>query len=154
MKAEHDWIASSPDDLKAFNITRTSEAFALDRVKVDVYRATQIYYAAMDSLSLCMFIFGPGNIYACEDIVKMVNAATGFDYTFKSLMDIGEQAVQLQRRLYLSFGGSDDDLPEFTQKAIPDGPTSGNKLSEEDFTIARDHYYHIWGWDAEGRPPT
>ncbi len=83
MKAEHDWIASSPGDLKAFHISETSDAFALDRVKVDVYRATQIYYAAMDSLSLCMFIFGPGNILGYEDIVNMVNAATGFaHYTF------------------------------------------------------------------------
>jgi hypothetical protein len=49
MKAEHDWIASSPDDLKAFHIDGTSDPFALDRAKVEVYRATQIYYAAMDS---------------------------------------------------------------------------------------------------------
>jgi aldehyde:ferredoxin oxidoreductase len=51
MKAEHDWIASSPDDLRAFGFDATSAPFALDRAKVAVYRATQIYYAAMDSLS-------------------------------------------------------------------------------------------------------
>ncbi len=53
MKAEHDWIASSPDDLRAFGIDATSAPFALDRAKVAVYRATQIYCAAMASLSLC-----------------------------------------------------------------------------------------------------
>jgi len=151
MKAEHDWIASSPDDLKAFNITRTSDAFALDRAKVDVYRATQIYFAAMDSLSLCMFIFGPGNILSYDAIVTMVNAATGFDYTFDDLMQIGEQAIQLQRTLYCAFGGRDEDLLPYMETPIPDGPTGGNRIFREDFTTARDHYYTLWGWNIEDR---
>ena len=151
MKAEHDWIASSPDDLKAFNITATSDPFALDRVKVEVYRATQIYYAAMDSLSLCMFIFGPGNILSYDAIVKMVNAATGFDYTFENLMQIGEQAIQLQRKLYCDFGGTDEELLPYMETPIPAGPTRGNKISREDFADARKHYYNLWGWDAGHR---
>lgn len=152
MKAEHDWIASSPGDLKAFNIAETSDVFALDRVKVAVYRATQTYYAAMDSLSLCMFIFGPGNILSYDAIVEMVNAATGFDYTFEDLMRIGEQAVQLQRKLYCDFGGTDEDLLPYLETPIPDGPTAGNRISREDFAAARDHYYKLWGWDTGDRP--
>ena len=145
MKAEHDWIASSPDDLKAFNITATSDAFALDRVKVEVYRATQIYYAAMDSLSLCMFIFGPGNILSYDDIVTMVNAATGFDYSFDDLMQIGEQAIQLQRKIYCDFGGTDEELLPYMETPIPDGPTEGNRISREDFTTARRTLLHLMG---------
>jgi aldehyde:ferredoxin oxidoreductase len=148
MKAEHDWIASSPGDLKAFNISATSDAFALDRVKVEVYRATQIYYAAMDSLSLCMFIFGPGNILRFDDIVKMVNAATGFDYTFDDLMQIGEQAIQLQRKLYCAFGGTDEDLLPYMETPIPDGPTEGCRIAREDFAVARKYYTNLWGWDV------
>lgn len=152
MKAEHDWIASSPDDLKAFDIEVTSTPFALDRAKVEIYRATQIYYSAIDCLSLCLFIFGPGNILSYADIVKMVNAATGFDYAFDDLMQIGEQAIRLQRKLYLAFGGRDDDMPPFMEQALPDGPTKGNKISREDFATARDHYYELWQWDADDRP--
>ena len=152
MKAEHDWIASSPGDLKAFHISETSDAFALDRVKVDVYRATQIYYAAMDSLSVCMFIFGPGNILSYEDIVKMVNAATGFDYSFDALMQVGERAIQLQRQLYTAFGGADEALPPFMETEIPEGPTQGNKIDREEFAAAREHYYRLWGWEAPDRP--
>jgi len=153
MKAEHDWIASSPDDLKPFKIEVTSDVYALDRAKVEIYRATQIYYAAMDSLSVCMFIFGPGNILSYDDIVKLVNAATGLDYTFEDLMQVGERAIQLQRRLYLEFGGADEDLPSFMEAAIPDGPTKGRKIDRRDFAAAREHYYKLWGWDADGRPP-
>ncbi|MCP3951318.1 MAG: hypothetical protein GY697_03750 [Desulfobacterales bacterium] len=152
MKAEHDWIASSPDDLKGLNIAVTSEPFALDAHKVEIYRATQIYYSAMDCLSMCMFIFGPGNILAYADIVKMVNAATGFDYTFENLMQIGENAIRLQRKLYVEFGGTDENLLPFMEQEIPAGPTQGNKISRVDFTAARQHYYRIWGWDDTGRP--
>jgi len=152
MKAEHDWIASSPGDLQRLNITVTSEPFALDANKVEIYRGTQIYYSAMDCLSMCMFIFGPGNILAYADIVKLVNAATGFDYTFEDLMQIGANAIGLQRKLYVDFGGSDEDLLPYMEQEIPAGPTQGNKISRSDFKAARQHYYSIWGWDDTGRP--
>jgi aldehyde:ferredoxin oxidoreductase len=147
MKAEHDWIASRPDDLKMFNLTETSEPAALDRVKVEVYRATQIYCAAMDALSLCLFIFGPGNILSFDDIVKMVNAATGFDYTFDSLMRIGEAAVQLQRQLFVDCGGQDADWLPYLENPVPEGPSKGRRIERADFVAARKHYCQSWGWD-------
>jgi len=64
MKTEHDWIASDPDTLKAFGLETGSAAEALDNGKVEVSRITQIYFAAMDALSMCLFVFGPGNIYS------------------------------------------------------------------------------------------
>lgn len=146
MKAEHDWMAASPDDLKMFNLSEISEPAALDRVKVDVYRATQIYCAAMDALSLCLFIFGPGNILSGDAIVKMVNAATGLDYTFDSLMQIGEQAVQLQRRLYVDCGGQDADFLPCLENPVPEGPSKGRRIDRDDFAAARKHYYQLWGW--------
>jgi aldehyde:ferredoxin oxidoreductase len=100
-----------------------------------------------------MFIFGPGNILSYEAIVQMVNAATGFDYTFEDLMRIGENAIQLQRTLYIDFGGRDEDLLPYLEAEIPAGPTRGNKIDRDDFAKAREHYYRLWGWDGEGRPP-
>ncbi len=146
MKAEHDWIAASPGDLKMFGLSATSAPSALDRAKVEVYRTTQIYYAAMDALSLCLFVFGPGNILSGDDIVALVNAATGFDLTFEDLMQIGARAVQLQRRLYQACGGADAELPAFVQTPLPDGPSGGNRIDRKDFEKARAHYYRLWGW--------
>lgn len=150
MKAEHDWIASSPGDLKKLGISVTSEPFDLDPEKVEVYKGTQIYYAAMDALSVCLFIFGPGNIHTGENITKMVSAATGFDLSFSDLLQIGEASVQLQRRLFTAYGGRDEDLMPYTQTPIPEGPTQGLKISKDDFSRAREHYYHLWGWDDNG----
>ncbi len=149
MKAEHDWIAASPGDLEMFGLSATSEPAALDRAKVQVYRATQIYFAAMDTLSLCLFIFGPGNILALEDIVTMVNAATGFDYSCAALMQIGENAIQLQRELYEACGGRDADYLPYLETPVPDGPSAGNRINPEDFRAARRLYYRFWGWGGD-----
>ncbi len=151
MKAEHDWIAASPADLEMFGLAATSEPAALDRAKVDVYRATQIYFAAMDTLSLCLFIFGPGNILALEDIVAMVNAATGLDYTIDELMQIGANAIQLQRELFETCGGRDADYLPYLNTPVPEGPSGGRNIDPEDFRAARRHYYRIWGWGDQGR---
>ena len=147
MKAEHDWIAASPGDLAMFGLKVTSEPADLDKAKVEIYRTTQIYCAAMDTLSLCLFIFGPGNILTFDDIAALVNAATGFDYTFDDLMRIGESAVQLQRRLFTACGGRDADCPPYLEAPVPEGPSKGCRVDPGDFDTARAHYYKLWGWN-------
>ncbi len=152
MKLEHDWIASAPGLLKDLGLDITSNAFDLDKNKVEIARATQIYSSAMDCISMCMFIYGPGNILTYEEIVDIVNAATGFDYSFSELMKIGENAIQLQKKLYSDFGGSDEKLLSFMEQAIPSGPTKGQKIDKTDFEESRKHYYALWNWDEAGRP--
>jgi aldehyde:ferredoxin oxidoreductase len=152
MKQEHDWIASDPGSLKSFNLSVCSAPDALDAAKIDVIKATQCYYAAMDSLSLCMFIFGPGNIYSFDEITGMVSAATGFAISFEELMEIGERTIQLQRKLYLKLGGKDSALLPFMEQEIPEGPSKGSKINKADFNHARKYYYEIMGWDEKGCP--
>jgi aldehyde:ferredoxin oxidoreductase len=152
MKQEHDWIAAHAGSLKAFNLKETSAPDALDAAKIDVVKATQTYYAAMDSLSLCMFIFGPGNIYSFGEITDMVCAATGFELGFEELMKIGERTILLQRKLYLKLGGKDSEFLSFMEQEIPEGPSKGAKINKTDFENARKYYYKIMGWDEDGCP--
>ncbi len=152
MKLEHDWIASDPDSLAAFNLNVSSAPDALDKGKVEVARTTQFYYAAMDALSLCLFIFSPGNVYTFDEIAEIVNAATGFNFSFSDLMEIGERSVQLQRKLYLEQGGTDEAFRSFLATEIPEGPSKGAHITRADFDNARRHYYSIMGWDDNGHP--
>jgi aldehyde:ferredoxin oxidoreductase len=151
MKLEHDWIGSDPSSLKAFHLNIRSDPDALDKNKIEIARATQIYYAAMDALSLCLFVFGPGNVYTLEEIIEMLNAATGFDFGFDDLMEIGERAIQLQRKLYLDLGGTDEEFLSFLENEIPEGPSKGARIDRNDFYQARKHYYKLMGWDEDGR---
>ena len=151
MKLEHDWIASDPASLKKFNLNVKSAPDALDEAKLDIMKTTQAYFAAMDTLSLCLFVFGPGNVYTFEEIIGMLNAATGFELTFEDLMKIGERAIQLQRKLFLRLGGKDEDFLPFMEKEIPKGPSKGAKINKADFENARSHYYKVMGWDKNGQ---
>ncbi|MFC1705551.1 aldehyde ferredoxin oxidoreductase C-terminal domain-containing protein, partial [Planctomycetota bacterium] len=146
MKLEHDWLAGDPDMLEAFGLQISSEPTALDESKVEIARITQIYYSAVDSLSLCMFVFGPGNLFSFGEITDMVNAATGLDLTFADLMEAGERSVQLQRKLYLATGGRDEEFLGYLETEIPAGPSKGQRIKKADFDKAREHYYSLWGW--------
>jgi len=151
MKLEHDWIGSDPSSLKAFRLNIRSAPDALDKNKIEIARATQIYYAAIDALSLCLFVFGPGNVYTMEEIIGMLNAATGADLCFEDLMEIGERSIQLQRKLYLHLGGTDEKFLPFLGNEIPEGPSKGARIDRNDFYQARKHYYALMGWDEDGR---
>ncbi|MDY6789959.1 MAG: aldehyde ferredoxin oxidoreductase C-terminal domain-containing protein [Thermodesulfobacteriota bacterium] len=152
MKLEHDWIAASTDSLKEFGLDIRSGPFDLDKNKVEIARMTQIYYSAMDALSVCMFIYGPGNILTFGEIVSLINGATGFDYDFNELMKLGESAVQLQKKLFIDFGGTDEAFLPYLEEETPAGPTNGLKINRADFEAARKHYYRLWNWDERGRP--
>ena len=101
---------------------------------------------------MCMFIFGPGNILSYDEIVNIVNGATGFDFSFSALMKIGENAIQLQKKLYTDFGGTDEKLLPYMEQEIPSGPTKGLKIDGSAFEETRKHYYKLWNWDDAGRP--
>jgi len=146
MKLEHDWIAGDKGSLQSLGLDIQSQPHALDNHKVEIARMTQIYYSMVDCMSLCMFVFGPGNIYSFEEMTEMVNAATGLDVTFKDLMKIGEESLQLQRKLYMQFGGKDEDFLSYMESEIPSGPSKGAKISQNDFNDTRKHYYSLWNW--------
>lgn len=69
----------------------------------------------------------------------MVNSATGFELSFSDLMEIGENSVQLQKKLYTDFGGSDEKLLSFMEQPIPVGPTKDLKIDPSDFEATRKH---------------
>jgi len=146
MKFEHDWIGSDKASLESLGLDIQSRPDALDNNKVEIARMTQIYYSMVDCMSLCMFVFGPGNIYSFGEMTDMVNAATGLNVSFKDLMKIGEECLQLQRKLYIQFGGKDEEFLDYLEKEIPSGPSKGAKISVKDFDEARKHYYSLWNW--------
>ena len=146
MKLEHDWIVGDEASLQSLGLDIQSRPDTLDNNKVEIARITQIYYSMVDCMSLCMFVFGPGNIYSFGEMTDMVNAATGLNVAFKDLLKIGEGSLRLQRKLFLQFGGKDEDFLSYLEREIPSGPSKGSKISENDFNDTRKHYYSLWNW--------
>jgi aldehyde:ferredoxin oxidoreductase len=115
----------------------------------------QELFTVLDCMVLCKF--GARNAFAnsWDNMVMLVNAATGYGYTVEGLKQVGERVWTVERMFNLREGLSrkDDTLPDrlFTMP-IHDGPSKGAVVNKGDFEAELDEYYRIWGWSPEGVP--
>ena len=114
------------------------------------------FTAVGDSLVLCRFIAARGiGTPLNEDMVKLVNAVTGWGLSLKELERIGERIYNLERLINVRRGVSrkDDILPHrVMSEPIPDGPVNGRLCLQKDLDAMLDAYYELRGWSQEGIP--
>ncbi len=105
-----------------------------------------------DCLGICRFT---GFAFSTEPWSRMVSAVTGLDFSTSRLEEISNRIATLERAFNLAAGldPEEETLPErFSQESI--------KVEGEDKLIPREtaekmkaDYYHVRGWDKEGKPP-
>ena len=123
--------------------------------KASTLKDLQELFTVLDCMILCKF--GARNAFAnsWDNMVMLVNAATGRDYTVEQLKEVGERVWTIERLFNLREGFSrrDDTLPErlFTTP-IHDGPSKGAVVNKEDFVNELEAYYALWGWSKDGVP--
>ena len=110
--------------------------------------AMQDIRAIDDSAVNCNFRNPP-----LEDIIGFINAATGFGYNKKSLIQVGERINNIKRVISCKLGISreDDRLPGHLNKVLKKGKTAGIK---QDLEKNLQRYYKERGWDWETGAPT
>jgi aldehyde:ferredoxin oxidoreductase len=135
--------------LRAFTI------FAADPFKLkDMARNVidgQNRNAAKWSMCFCDF-WGSVDTTVMADLLT---AGIGHQISAEDLDKAGERIWNLIRlfNLRAGFTAADDRLPEkITRQALKNGPHDGRVLSQEDLAEMKALYYHLRGWDAEGRP--
>jgi aldehyde:ferredoxin oxidoreductase len=116
----------------------------------------QHYTAVGDSLVMCRFTAERGvGTPLNEDMVKLVNYVTGWDFSLQKLERIGERIYNLERLINVGRGVSrkDDTLPyRVMNEPIPDGPSKGRHCSQEDLDKMLDAFYDLRGWSQDGIP--
>ncbi len=125
--------------------------------KVRFALKTEHFYSALDSFGLCQFVFGPAwTLYGPKQMVELIRAATGWDYSIEELMQVGETRLNLMRAFNAREGidRKDDTLPKKLFKELKGGSTEGIKLNHEEMEQAKDIYYEMSGWDLETGTPT
>ncbi|MBI4830208.1 MAG: aldehyde ferredoxin oxidoreductase family protein [Candidatus Lindowbacteria bacterium] len=157
MSSEHDWLlASDSEASKGLGILGrgTRDSCDLDKVRMTVY--SQYYYSLLDTLCLCMFCWGPGNLFGYHHLEQLVRCATGWECTFWELMKVGQRRVNMMRQLNATRGFSrkDDMLPERLFEPLPDGPAKGKRVDKESFSQMLDQYYALMGWDQRSGNPS
>lgn len=116
-------------------------------------KETQDWAALRESMIMCWYTTPPQTIIP-SDIVKLFQAALGWDTDIKELSKIGERANNLARvwNLRESVSREGDIIPKRFYEKIPNGPEKGTNVSPEEFKNMLEEYYHLRGWDNLGIP--
>ncbi|MHC4166096.1 MAG: aldehyde ferredoxin oxidoreductase family protein [Planctomycetota bacterium] len=169
MSSEHDWLLASdseackglgifrsthPESADESGISQAAASCDLDKVRMTVY--SQYFYSLLDTLCLCMFCWGPGNLFNYRELEELLSYTTGWQCTLWELMKVGERRINMMRQLNArrGFGRENDRLPERLGEALPDGPAKGKRVDIEAFTGMLDQYYALMGWDSKTGNPT
>lgn len=107
-----------------------------------------------DSLVVCHFTFRLPLSY--PQMISLLNAATGMNYTEDDIAYYGQRVETLSRLFNMREGASrgDDVLPKRFWEPQSHGPREGmiSYISKEDFDACLDHFYDLRGWDKSGKP--
>lgn len=156
MSCEHDWLAVGGDLLRGLAVTGSPTRASADLPKVRMTVYGQYLYSLLDTLTLCMFCWGPGNLYSYHELVELVRCATGWDCTFWELMKAGERKTNMMRQINArrGFTKKDDTLPQRLYEAVVDGPSEGLRVDPDTFPALLEQYYAVMGWDTQTGNPT
>ncbi|MFC2067455.1 aldehyde ferredoxin oxidoreductase family protein [Chloroflexota bacterium] len=123
--------------------------------KALMVRKLQDITTVFDSCGLCLFaLTTPVPNGQAEELLTILEAATGAGYTLESMMLAGERVWNLERifNLQAGFTKEDDTLPKrMLQEPMPEGPAKGQVCRLDEMLP---EYYQLRGWDDNGIPTT
>ena len=143
--------------LAKLGLTEPQPDRVLNPEKVKFALRTQWNYSFMDTADLCQFVYGPSwSIFGPDEMVALMRAVTGWDYTIEEMQRAGERRVNLLRAFNAREGaGRDQDtLPKkIFDTPLTGGASDGVSVTREELAAALDEYYAQAGWDpATGNP--
>ncbi|MBW2221471.1 MAG: aldehyde ferredoxin oxidoreductase family protein [Deltaproteobacteria bacterium] len=105
--------------------------------------------AVFDSAGLCrLLLLG----IWIDEVIPMLEAATGISYTEEDLQNIGERIWNLERlfNVKAGFSSTDDTIPQrMLKEPMPEGPAKGQVCKLDEMLP---EYYNIRGWTHKGIP--
>ncbi len=137
--------------LHPLGIYKPLPATDLSAEKVRMVAYTINWRHFQNSAIYCMFL-----PWTMEQIVEVMQAATGWKTSLFELMKVGERVNTLSRLFNLREGitHETDKLARRFLSAFESGPVKGRAVPEDQLMEARRMYYSIMGWDPETGVPT
>ncbi|RLD09974.1 MAG: aldehyde:ferredoxin oxidoreductase [Chloroflexota bacterium] len=156
--SEHDpSYASYPERMAQLGLTNAKDAQGFNNETVRFAAITQYFYSALDSLSVCQFVFGPSwHLFSPQQLLEMLQLVTGWDVDMDELLRVGERRLNLLRAFNAreGFNSQDDILPPKMFQPLRGGSSDGIALDENEVKSAIINYYQLVGWDSETGNPT
>ena len=104
---------------------------------------------AHDATGLCLFV---GADHMKTDLLPVLRAATGVEYTVDDLLEVGERIWNVERLFNngAGFTAADDSLPKrLKTEPFTEGPSAGVVVHLDEMLP---RYYEARGWSPEGHP--
>ncbi|KXA97791.1 hypothetical protein AKJ38_00275 [candidate division MSBL1 archaeon SCGC-AAA259I14] len=122
-----------------------------EKGKAELVKNLSDINSLLHSAIICTFPMDQ-SAFGLEEIKRGLKHVTGWNFTEKSLLRVGERTVNLQRLFNIreGFTYEDDTLPErFLKEPLKDGPAKGKTV---DLDKMLSEYYKLRGWNAKGEP--
>ncbi len=146
---------SYQDRMAMLDLLDPQDLYSLNPEKIRYALYTQWFYSLMDSINVCQFVWGPAwQLYDPNQLVTMTQAVTGWDVSLWELMKVGERRLNMMRAFNAreGFTREHDVLPPKLAKPRLGGPSDGLFIDPAEVERAKDTYYAMCGWDAQGVP--
>ena len=144
--------------LAKIGLNQVQKPSSMNDEKVRFVYLTEVFYSALDTFTLCQFVWGPSwQMYGPDETVALIKAATGWDFTVEEFMQVGERRLNLMRAFNAreGFTRKEDTLPaKFALPLKGTGPTAGVAVEFQELEHYKDTYYQLAGWDGTTGNPT
>ena len=151
--SEHDaGYKAYPERMEQIGLTNPQEKLALNKEMMRFAMVTQHLSSAVDSLSVCAFIFGASfQLYDANQLVEVVNAVTGWDTDMTEILAVGERRLNMLRAFNSreGIGRESDTLPKkMFKRPLEGGRSDGYSIDEKEWETALEDYYRLCDWDV------
>lgn len=139
------------DRAKALGIPGPLAPSDLGPEKVRLFIYLTHWESFLNCLGMCQM-----QPYDLQQVVEIVNAATGWNTTVWELLKVGERALNLSRVFNAREGltATDDYLPARFFAPFQSGPLAGVAVDQARLEAALRTYYAMMGWDQGSGLPT
>lgn len=138
----------------ACNYPEIGFEFDLEALTSKKKAETLVLASAIGSIenSACLCQFADRSLTLVE-IVDLINAAAGYEYDVKAMMEAGLRVFNLKRCINyrFGFGASDDDLTPRMKEPARDGDTAGIEIN---FDEMKDRFYELMEFDSTRGVPS
>ncbi len=147
-----------PDRMSKIGFTKPMEPRSLGADKVRYARITQHLYSAMNSVNVCVFVYGASwQLLGPQELCDLISGVSGWDMSIDELLQVGERSVNMQRAFNHreGIGREQDTLPDkMLNKALKGGKSNGLFVNRQQFAAALDEYYRQNGWNEKTGIPS
>ena len=157
--SEHDpAYRAYPERMEKIGLTNPQEKLALNEEMMRFAMVTQHLSSAVDSLSVCAFIFGVSfQLYGADKLVEVVNAVTGWDVDIEEILEVGERRLNMLRAFNSreGIGRESDTLPKkMFKRPLEGGRSDGYFIDKKEWEEALENYYRLCDWDVKTGHPS